>query len=208
MFLEHWLNPIVILVAHALSSGALKPYIGTLRPRLVNAAYVVMPATVYMYQNFIVNSAAKRLFLEPLNDRGQLEQTSRSWARSSRRIVDKAITAHWGIVLFGPVLDGFFWLVLKGSEGKNAAYSKLKLFVAVTYMAHWYLLIGTLGTRGLGARIAERYYIAVVLVILGSAAHDIITSGLGRYGLMNYLVLIFNLWGCTYSIKSLSRGKR
>jgi hypothetical protein len=167
-----------------------------------------MPATVYMYQNFIVNAAAKRLFLEPLNDRGQLEQMARSWARSFRRIMDTAITAHWGVILFGPVLDGCFWLALKGSEGKDAAYSKLKLFVALTYMAHWYLLIGTLGTRGLGAKIAEWYYIAVVLVIIGSAAYDIVTSGLGRYGLMNYLVLIVNLWGCTYSIKSLSRGKR
>jgi hypothetical protein len=208
MFLEHWLNPIAIVAAHALISGALKPYIGTLRPRVVNAAYVIMPATVYLYQTFIVDGAAKRLFLEPLNDRGQLQQISRSWTRSFRRRIDTAMTAHWAVILFGPVLDGLFWLMLKGSEGKDAAYSKLKLFVAITYMAHWYLLIGTLGTRGLGVKIAEWYYVVVVLVILGSAAHDLITSGLGRYGLMNYLILIVNLWGCTYSIKSISRGKK
>jgi hypothetical protein len=208
MFLEHWLNPFSIFTMHGLISGALKPYVGTLRPRVVKVTLFIMPLVVYLYQRIIMEGAAKRLFLEPLNDRGQLDRSSRSWTRRSRRRIDAAIVASWSVILVGPVIDVIFWLILKGSEGRHATYSKSKLLIAVTYMSYWYLFIGTVGTNGRGAKMAKWYYFVVVMLLFAGALHDLITLGLRRQVMLDYFSLFLNLFFFTWTIKVLRRDKR
>lgn len=209
MFLEHWLNPIAIFAAHGYISGALKPYIGSLRPRLVTTTWFILPIIVYLYQNFIMKEAAKRLFLEPLNDRGQSERPSKSWTRSFRRRLDTVIVAPWSVILVGPILDGLFWLGLKCSEGKHSTiYSKLKLLIALTYLSYWYLFIGTVGTKGWGAKIAGWYFLFVMMLLFIGAAHDLVIRGLTTGVLTQYLALFLNLLIFTWTIKTLRKDKK
>jgi hypothetical protein len=139
-----WLNPVVIFIAHLGMMDALEPYIGTIRPRLIMAAWFIIPLVVYLYQSVVLQQAAKRLLLESINDRGHRSSSLRSQARSFRRRMDATMVAHWPAILFGPALDGLFWIIVKSSEGHGFTIrSKAVLFYQILVIVTWYLMFGT-----------------------------------------------------------------
>lgn len=204
LFLEHWFNPIAVFGMHYYFSGGLSPFIGTLRPQLINVAWFVMPILVYTYQHFIVKGAARRLFLAPLNDRGQLQQPSRSPVSKLRHGLDTLIAHPWSVILVGPVFDGLFWLGLKASEGREATIrSKKRLVINTIVVLYWYLFIGAVRwkvTRWL-------FFVSVAAIVFG-AMHDLWTEGLSSYGFVHYVVLFVNLWMVTFTMDRLRRDKQ
>jgi hypothetical protein len=97
---------------------------------------------VHLFQSVMLQQPARRLFLEPLNDRGQPSWPSRFGTRNLRRRIDSAMDAHWSII--GPALDGLFWIVLKGSGGKRSAVElKFHLLATLAMVAQWYLALRT-----------------------------------------------------------------
>jgi hypothetical protein len=188
MFQEHWFNPIATFVTHYYISGALEPYNGTIRPRIVTAALLIMPVMVYSYQSVIVKRAAERLFLEPLNDRGQLQQPFKSLPRRILHCIDTVIVAYWSVILFGPTLDGLFWLILKGSEGKNSIIpSKIDLFLRLNIVVQAYLCIWSIDTHSKAARTLLWCNTCVVLVVY--ATYYFITTGV----FLQFFNFLFNL---------------
>ncbi|KAH5429435.1 hypothetical protein HBI32_070870 [Parastagonospora nodorum] len=210
IFLDHWIDPIAIFLAHSYISSGLRPYIGTLRPKLDTLAWFIMPLLVYLYQKKIVKRAAKQLFLEPLNDRGQQNLAiSGSWTRRIRRQIDAAIVSYWSIILVGPIIDGLFFLALKGSEGKNCVIrSKLNLLVAVTYVSYWYLLVGFSGTKGWGRKFTGWYFYVLVALLCASATHDLVVLGPTTNVLTKYAVLCLNMFGVVWISRYLGKGER
>jgi multidrug transporter EmrE-like cation transporter len=189
---------------HGWFSGALKPYIGQARSRSVTVMWFVMPLIVYFHQHVIMKGSARRLFLEPLNDRGQLDRPSESWTGGLRRRVDVLVVAPWSVILAGPVLDCLFWLILKGSEGtQTTIHSKEQLIVATLTVSYWYLFIGTKQCK-----LTTWYYFFVTMVFFAAALHKLTTSGLTAYGLLPYLALFFNIWCFTWAVKHLRQDRK
>jgi len=185
-------------------SGSLRPFIGTLRPLLITAIWLVMPIVVYSYQHFIVKGAARRLFLAPLNDREQFHQPSRSRLGKLRYGLDTLIVHPWSVILVGPALDGLFWLILKGSEGRQAMIrSKKQLVISTLVVAYWYLFIGAVNWK-----LTKWSYFVVAATIIVGAMHELWTKGLTSYGMLQYIVLFVNLWMITFTFNALRRSSR
>lgn len=204
MFLDHWLNPIAIFAAHWYFSIVLKPYIGTIRPVAITAAWFIIPVAVYLYQNVVLKAAAKRLFLEPLNDRGQLDTQSTSWKKYLQRRIDAVIVAPWSVILVGPALDGVFWLVLKGSEGTHSTIkSKQQLMVLTIVIFYWYLRIASSD-----GRLVTWCSFIIFAVIFANSLHGLIKAGLTAFGLLPYCALFFNMWMFKVVVGRMWRSRR
>jgi hypothetical protein len=181
---KYWFNPIAIFATHYSIWTAIEPrgaeevpYTGSIRPSLVRTAWFIMPIVVYLYQSVIVQHVAKRRFLEPLNYRGQQSWPSRFGTNNLRRRIDSAMVAHWSIMLFGPVLDGLFWIVLTGSEGnRSVKYFQFQLLVALPIVAQWYLTLGTKDPNFIRGRGTRRFYICIMVLCLAGVTHDACTS--------------------------------
>lgn len=204
MFLDHWFNPIAIFMAHWFFSRALRPYIGTARPVAVTVAWFVIPVVVYLYQNVVLKAAAKRLFLEPLNDRGRLHTQATSWTKDLQRRMDTTIVAPWSVVLFGPVLDGMFWLALKGSEGTQSSIeSKQRLLISTIFVSYWYFYIGANDRK-----IVTWYYLISFSIVIADSLYKLVTVGLTVYGMIPYCVLLINIWIFKTTVDAMWRSRR
>jgi hypothetical protein len=158
---------------------ALEPYIGTIRPPLANAAWVIIPLVVYLYQRFILQQSAERLFLEPLNDSGQPSWPFKLGTRNLRRRIDAAMVAHWSVMLFGPALDGLFWIILKGSEGnRSTVHSKLHLLVRLTIIAQWYLAFGTRDPNNWMGRNEKWLFYCILVFFFAGVTYELYADGL------------------------------
>jgi hypothetical protein len=120
----------------------------------------VMPAIVYGYQIIIVGGAARRLFLEPLKDRGRLSTISSSWKRGFEHYRDTILIHPWAVLLSGLVFEAIFWSLVKGSEGSALTFNRpVGMTVFFASAVATYLDIGL--ERGLITRPGFR---AIVLV--------------------------------------------
>jgi hypothetical protein len=134
---------------------------------------------VYLYQSVILQQTARRLFLEPLNDRGQPSWPFRFGTRNLRRRIDFAMVAHWSIMLFGPALDGLFWIVLKGSEGRRSAVNfKFHLVATLAMVAQWYLALGTRDPNVFLGRGTRRLRNCVMMLCIAAVTYEWYTNGL------------------------------
>jgi hypothetical protein len=175
---KYWFNPVAVFAAHYSIWTGLAPYIGEIRPLLIKAACFIIPLVVYLYQSVILQQTARRLFLEPLNDRGQPSWPFRFGTRNLRRRIDFAMVAHWSIMLFGPALDGLFWIVLKGSEGKRSAVEfKFHLLATLAIVAQWYLALGTRDPNVFLGRGTRRLKICVMMLCFAGVSYDLYTNG-------------------------------
>lgn len=169
--------------------NGLTPYIGTTRPRSIMAAWFIIPFAVHLYQTVVLQQAAKRLFLEPLNHRGQPSWPFRLGARDLRRRIDAAMVAHWSVMLFGLALDGLFWIfwiILKSPEGKRfAVHSKFRLLFQLTIVAQWYLNLGMRDCNVWLTRSSKFLYICSVMFCFA----ELTTYGLYVVGLTLKLCL-------------------
>jgi hypothetical protein len=208
ILLKHRITPIAIFLAHSHISSALRPYLGTLRPVFVTAAWFLMPLTVYLYQENIVKAVAKRLFLEPLNDRGQQGLPSSSWTRRFRRRIDAAIVSSWSVILVGPIIDGLFFLTLKMSEGENfVIYSKFNLISAVTNVSYWYCYIGNWGNKSSGRSLTWLFWTSQAL-LCAAAAYNLVFFGLTAYLFEQCIVIFVNIFGIPWVSNYLLRTLR
>lgn len=185
-------------------NSSLRPYIGTLRPYLITVAWFLIPLLVYLYQNVIMKGAATRVFLAPLNDRGQLGQPSATWAMKIRHCVDAAIVAPVSITLFGPVLDSLFWLAIKMSEGDQSTIrSKKSLAISTLTISYWYLTFMSNGWK-----FTTWYYFFAKTVIVAAIVHTVITEGPTAYGLVTYVALLFNIWVFQWTVRRMRKDKQ
>jgi hypothetical protein len=176
---KYWFNPVAVFAAHYSIWTALAPYVGEVRPRFIMATCVIMPLVVYLYQSVILQQAARRLFLEPLNDRGPPSSPYRFGTRNLRRRIDSAMVANWSVMLFGPALDGLFWLVLKGSEGKRSTVKyKFHLLATLAMVVQWYLVLGTRDPDVFLGRRTQRLKICIMILCLAGLSYDLYTDGL------------------------------
>jgi hypothetical protein len=189
---NHWLSPLLAFLTHRWFIRGLEPFTGTLRPRIISTAWFMIPLIVFLYQSIVVKAAVGRLLLDPLNDRGQLGQRSRSRRTSLRHRADALITAPWAINSFGLVLESLFWLALKGSEGTHAAVaSKERLIISLVLISYWYvyLCVGNV-------RVVTLYYYCMIVILTRECLfHDVTVS--------SYISLFLNAWLFTWSILKL-----
>jgi hypothetical protein len=159
----------------------------------------MIPLMVFLYQSIVVKAAAGRLLLDPLNDRGQLGQRSRSWRTNLRHRADALITAPWAVNSFGLVLESLFWLALKGSEGTHAAVaSKERLIISLVLISYWYLYMCVDNVR-----VVTRFYYCTIGALIEGFLYDVVTVGLSAIGVSGYISLFLNVWLFTWSIKQL-----
>ena len=185
-------------------NSSLRPYIGTLRPYLITVAWFLIPLLVYLYQNVIMKGAATRVFLAPLNDRGQLGQPSATWAMKIRHCVDAAIVAPVSITLFGPVLDSLFWLAIKLSEGDQCTIrSKKSLAISTLTISYWYLTFMSNGWK-----FTTWYYFFAKTVTVAAIVYTVITEGPTAYGLVTYVALLFNIWVFQWTVRRMRKDKQ
>jgi hypothetical protein len=188
---KYWFNPVAIFATHysiwtAIEPyGAVAPYTGSIRLSFVRTACFIMPLVVYLYQSVFLQHVAKRRFLEPLNYRGQQGWPSRFGTKNLRRRIDSAMVAHWSIMLFGPVLDGLFWIVLRGSEGNNSVkYFQFQLLVALPIVAQWYLTLGTRDPNFIRGKSTQRFYVCITVLCLAGITYEACTSPTGLTGVI------------------------
>jgi hypothetical protein len=199
--INYWFSPLLAFLTHQWLTSGLKPFTGTLRPRIISTAWFIIPLIVFLYQSIVVKAAAGRLLLDPLNDRGQLGQPSRSWRTSLRHRADALITAPWAVNSFGLVLESLFWLVLKGSEGMHAAVaSKERLVISLVFVSYWYLYMCVDNVR-----VVMLCYFFMITVFTTKFLHDIDTVGLSATGVSDYISLFLNVWLFTWSIRELRK---
>jgi hypothetical protein len=185
---EGWFNSVVVFVAHLAMMTSLEPYIGTIRPRLNMAAWFIIPLVVYLYQSVVLQQAAKRLLLNSINDRGHRSSSLSSRARRFRRRIDAAMVAHWPAILFGPALDGLFWIILKGSEGHGSTIrSKAVLFFQISVIAQWYLVFGTREKGEWTAKVIPWSSKGLKIFWLASMMYNLLTFGLTWFVFMDFL---------------------
>jgi hypothetical protein len=190
---------LLAFLTHQWLTNGLKPFIGTLRPRIISTAWFMIPLMVFLYQSIVVKAAAGRLLLDPLNDRGQLGQRSRSWRTSLRHRADALITAPWAVNSFGLVLESLFWLALKGSEGTHAAVaSEQRLIISLVLVSYWYVYMCVDNVR-----IVTRVYYCAIGALIEGFLYDVVTMGLSAIGVSEYMSLFLNVWLFTWSIKKL-----
>jgi hypothetical protein len=190
---KYWFNPVAVFATHYSIWAAIapcakastytetSPYTGSIRSDFIITAWFIMPLVVYLYQSVILQHVAKRRFLEPLSHRGQLSWPFRFGERNLRHRIDAALVAHWHIMLFGPVLDGLFWIILAGSGGmtfKGTFLSRFQLLLTLLMVAQWYLSLGTEDPNVVLGRDAQRFYIFLMVVGFARLVYDACTAGL------------------------------
>jgi hypothetical protein len=170
------------------------PYTDNVRPRFIKAAWFIIPPIVYLYQSIILQQAAKRLFLEPLNYRGQPSWPSRFGARNLRRRIESAMVAHWSAMLFGPIVDGLFWIILTASEGKRCvAHFKFHLLATLIMVVQWYVALGTKDPNVVIGRGTRRFYICIMVLCFAGVSYDWYTNGLTLDVFLRYLELLLQV---------------
>ncbi|KAF7675969.1 hypothetical protein GT037_005474 [Alternaria burnsii] len=184
---KYWFNPVAIFATHysiwtAIAPHGTKtpPYTGNTRLILIIPAWFIMPLVVYLYQSVILQHVAKRRFLEPLSYRGQPSWPFRFGERNLRHRIYAALVAHWHIMLFGPVLDGLFWIILVRSGRmtfKGTFLSRFQLLLTLLMVAQWYLSLGTEDPKVVLGRDAQRFYIFLMVVGFARLVYDACTNG-------------------------------
>jgi hypothetical protein len=150
-------------------------------------AWFVIPLIVFLHQSIVVKGAAGRLLLDPLNDRGQLGQPSRSWRTGLRHRVDSFITARLAVNFFGIVLEILFWLVLKGSEGTHATVgSETQLGFSYHFVVHWWRLYMIVGT----VRVIEMSHYFMASVSIAGSLFDVVTQRPGSIGVNGLISVV------------------
>jgi len=82
-------------------------------------------------------------------------------------------------MLFGPALDGLFWIVLKGSEGKYSVVEfKFHLLATLAMVAQWYLALGTKDPRVFLGRATRWLKICIMIFCFAGVSYDFYTNGL------------------------------
>jgi hypothetical protein len=82
-------------------------------------------------------------------------------------------------MLFGPVLDCLFWIVLRGSEGKRSVtYFNFQLLIALPMVAQWYLSLGTSDSNVVLGRGAQRFYVFIIFLCFAKLGYDACTNRL------------------------------
>jgi hypothetical protein len=192
---EGWFYAVVIFIAHFIMMIALAPYIGTIRPRLIKAAWFIIPLVVYLYQSVVLQQAAKRLLLESINDRGYRGSSLRSRARSFRRRMDATMVANWPVILFGPTLEGLFWIIVKGSEGHGSTIrSKVVWLYQILALVQLYLVLGTREEGEWTAKVAPWLYKGLTMFWLAMLMHYLFTFGLTWGVSWDFLEIVFLLY--------------
>jgi hypothetical protein len=184
---KYWFNPVAILAAHysiwtaVAPRGASGPYTDVVRPH-------------YLYQSIILQQAAKRLFLEPINYRGQPNWPSGFGSRNLRRRIDSVMVGHWPIMLFGPALNSLFWIILAVSEGRDSQkYLKFQLLIALPIIAQWYVALGTSDRSVVMGRGIRWFYICVIILCFVGVLYDAYRDGLKEDVLMRYRELYLTI---------------
>lgn len=181
---KYWFNPIAIFATHyniwtviepfgtklAPYSTKVPPFTGNIRPSFV--AWFIMPLVVYLYQNVILQHVAKRRLLEPLNYRGQPSWPFGSGERNIRHRIESAMVAHWHIILFGPVLDGLFWIILAGFVRHSPKYFGFKLLVTIVMVTRWYVCLGTEDPNVVSGRHARRFYFLIIVLCFATLVYE------------------------------------
>jgi hypothetical protein len=190
---KYWFNPVAILAAHysiwtaVAPRGASGPYTDVVRPHLVIAACFIMPLVVHLYQSIILQQAAKRLFLEPINYRGQPNWPSGFGSRNLRRRIDSVMVGHWPIMLFGPALNSLFWIILAVSEGRDSQkYLKFQLLIALPIIAQWYVALGTSDRSVVKGRGIRWFYICIIILCFVGVLYDAYKDGPNEKVLIRY----------------------
>jgi hypothetical protein len=194
--INYWFSPLLAFLTHQWFTSGLEPFTGTLRPRIISTARFVVPLMVFLYQSIVVKAAARRLLLDPLNDRGQLGQRPRSWRTNLRHRADALIAAPWAVNSFGLILESLFWLALKGSEGSHAAVAdKERLIISLVLVSYWYLYMCVDNVR-----VMTVYYFCTIVSLNIGFLHDIVTVGLS-----DCISFFLNMWLFTWSIRKLQK---
>jgi hypothetical protein len=194
LVLKYWFNPVVVFAAHYSISTAVKPFTDENRRIIIGAAWFIVPSVVFLYQAIILQYLAKRRFLKPLNDRGQPSWPSRFVTRNIRRRMESAMVAHWYIMLFGPILDGLFWIILIGSEGKRSVdHLNFPLLASIVMIMQWYFGLGTSDPSIVLGTAAKRIYFVIIMLCFVGLVYDVYTKGFTRDVYVRYVELVLQV---------------
>jgi len=175
---------------------------------VVFAVTFILPLLVCLYQSIILRQAAKRLFLEPLNDRGLLIRPFGPWKWQLLRLIDAMMTAHWTVLLVGPALDGLFWCILLGLERSSVDFSfKLELPLQITIIAHWYIALGVRASNDRLKRIIRCTYVFTVLLWFAKVTYHWYKLRWAIVASLRYMCLIFQVFLGDSLNRYILRGK-